>query len=145
MGAYLSLRNLTPIQKDFWNTMVIIKNSQIDRNGYVNEDLLRCYSFPSVTQQINKQKRICFFSRHSLVCCFTFLLVWYGPYTHNLWHKLSLDTLKNLVTSNRKWSVGEKLNLRPKLIEVSQNLTLLEETLLWLSIYSTKKVQRNMF
>lgn len=38
--------------------------------------------------------------------------------------------MKNVDTSNREWSVGEKLNLKTKLIEVSQNLTSLEETLL---------------
>lgn len=54
----------------------------------------------------------------------------FGPKANNLWHKLPLDTMKNVDTSNREWSVGEKLNLKPKLIELSQNLTLLEETLL---------------
>lgn len=39
----------------------------------------------------------------------------------------------------------EKLNLELKLIEVSQDLTSLEETLPRLSVYSTKKVQHNMF
>ena len=68
---------------------------------------------------------------HSLQnIAFTFLLCILGPKANNLWHILSLDTLKNVDTSNRGWSVGEKLNLKPKLIEVSQNLTLLEETLL---------------
>lgn len=81
----------------------------------------------------------------SPVYCFTFLLCVFGPKANNLWHKLSLDTLKNVDTSNREKSVGKKLNLKPKLIEVSQNLTLLEESLLWLSIYSTKKVQCNTF
>lgn len=41
----------------------------------------------------------------SLGCC---------PQGNNLWHKLSLDTLKNVDTSNGEWHVGENLNLELK-------------------------------
>lgn len=66
----------------------------------------------------------------SPVYCFTFVLRDLDGKADNLWHKLSLDTMKNVDISNREWSIGEKLNLKTKLIEVSQNLTSLEETLL---------------
>ena len=108
----------------------------------------RSHSWPNVTQHIgheNSNPIHISFMHFLQYTAFTFLLCVLGPKANNLWHILSLDTLKNVDTSNRDWSVGEKLNLKPKLIEVSQNLTLLEETLLWLSIYSTEKVQRNMF
>ena len=90
------------------------------------------YSLPNVRQSVGHGQSISPISlMHSLQdIAFTFLLCVLGPKANNLWHILSLDTLKNVDTSNRGWSVGEKLNLKPKLIEASQNLTLLEETLL---------------
>lgn len=106
--------------------------SQVDGNDDINEGLLKLRFAQShiKSQEWEIKSNPYLLHAFSPVYRFTFLLCVFGPKANNLWHKLSSDTLKNVDTSNREWGVGKKLNLKPKLIEVSQNLTLLEESLL---------------